>query len=219
MGLYRRNLPHLIIPGYPFFITTRLAGSVPSEKLVELKKEKENELRNINFESKEKERRRAKQELQRKLFLKYDSFLDSGKYGPQWLRNVEIANIICNSLLWGDGKRYHLFAFTIMPNHIHIVLLPIFRDETEKDNSEPKNRDDYFLARIMESFKKYTAREANKVLKRKGQFWQHESYDHLLRNDVELQRAVKFTLNNPVYAGLVARPEDYRWNYVNWDYL
>jgi putative DNA methylase len=64
----------------------------------------------------------------------------------------------------------------------------------------------------MHSLKSYTAHEANKLLGRTGQFWQHESYDHWLRDEEELERVVAYINANPVRAGLVAQPIDFRWN-------
>jgi len=68
------------------------------------------------------------------------------------------------------------------------------------------------LASIMRSLKGYTAHEANKRLKRSGQFWQHESYDHWVRNDEELERIADYITGNPVKAGLAGRPADWFWS-------
>ena len=65
------------------------------------------------------------------------------------------------------------------------------------------------LARIMHSLKGYTAGEANKVLKRSGQLWQHESYDHWVRDDEELERIVDYIAHNPVKAKLVEEPHQW----------
>ncbi len=219
VAFYRRNLPHLVIPGYPFFITTRLVESMPLEKLKILHKELEQELSVIQAVKNSKKKIRLRKEINRSFFINYDRLLHEQLTGPDWLDDERVAKIVRDSLHWGDGKRYHLIAFTIMPNHIHVVLLPIWVNKQEREDQEPVDEDAYFLARILESIKKYTAREANKILGRKGQFWQHESYDHLLRNQKELERAVHYTLKNPVKAGLVKKPKYYRWSYVNWEYV
>ncbi|WP_456405465.1 transposase [Caldithrix abyssi] len=219
MAFYRRNLPHLIIPGYPFFVTTRLAGSLPQQKLNALREEFQKKMQEIQKLKNKQSRILHKKELHRTFFLKYDDFLHERSTGPTWLANEQVAQIVHDSLHWGDGRLYHLIAFTLMPNHIHVVLLPRWENHKEKISREREDEDAYFLARIMESFKKFTARKANKILGRQGQFWQHESYDHLIRNERELKRAVNYTLQNPVKAGLAATPDDYRWNYVNWDFL
>ena len=61
----------------------------------------------------------------------------------------------------------------------------------------------------MHSLKSYTANRANEVLGRSGQFWQHESYDHWVRDTDELCRIAEYISLNPVKAGLVTRPEEW----------
>ncbi|HUR98602.1 MAG TPA: hypothetical protein VMZ26_11110 [Pyrinomonadaceae bacterium] len=69
----------------------------------------------------------------------------------------------------------------------------------------------------MKSIKGYTAREANKILNRKGSFWEAESYDHEVADDEEFNRIVRYVLNNPVKAGLVKDWRDWKWNWRNGD--
>ena len=65
----------------------------------------------------------------------------------------------------------------------------------------------------MQTLQGYTAREANRLLRRTGQpFWQAESYDHAVRDERESDRIKGYIENNPVKAGLVANPEDYLWS-------
>jgi hypothetical protein len=68
------------------------------------------------------------------------------------------------------------------------------------------------LARINRSVRAYTAREANRILQRTGQFWQHEAYDHWSRDLRQPERMIAYIEENPVSAGLVPRAEDYRWS-------
>lgn len=95
-----------------------------------------------------------------------------------------------------------------MPNHVPLVFTPL-----PKDNS-----DDYHsLASIMHSLKRYTSRQANKILGRTGQFWQHESYDHVVRDKAELERIILYVINNPVSAGLAQDWRDWPWTYYCFD--
>ena len=59
----------------------------------------------------------------------------------------------------------------------------------------------------MHSWKSFTANEANKRIRRTGEFWQPEYYDHLIRDDTDLRRQVEYVLNNPTRAGL----SDWKW--------
>jgi REP element-mobilizing transposase RayT len=74
-----------------------------------------------------------------------------------------------------------------MPNHVHVVarLFP--------GNS---------LSNVLHSWKSFTAKEAEKIAKTKGPFWQKEYYDHLLRSEAEFERAVQYVIDNPIRAGL-----------------
>src|SRR5216683_7037015 len=99
-----------------------------------------------------------------------------------------------------EGTRYELQAWVVMPNHVHAVLRPL---------------PGWTLSRILKSWKGYTAREANKLLQRTGeQFWQTESFDHLVRNDEDMYRCCNYTTTNPLNARLSARPEEWKWSSV-----
>ena len=71
----------------------------------------------------------------------------------------------------------------------------------------------------MQSLKRFTAREANKILNRNGTFWQAESYDHIVRNGEELKNIIAYTLENPVKAGLIDDWRKWEFSFVNNDYL
>jgi hypothetical protein len=48
----------------------------------------------------------------------------------------------------------------------------------------------YSLTEIFQSLKRHTARQSNLVLGRSGAFWQDESYDHIVRDEAELERII-----------------------------
>lgn len=87
-------------------------------------------------------------------------------------------------------------AYAAMPNHVHVLIDP-FRP----------------IRQITHWIKGSTARAANELLARSGkQFWQHESFDHWVRDDSEGQRIIRYIERNPVKAGLVQRIEDWPWS-------
>jgi len=65
----------------------------------------------------------------------------------------------------------------------------------------------------MKSLKGYTARKANRLLNRTGEFWAHESYDHFVRNAAEWERIEAYILNNPVKAKLIDDWREWKWSY------
>jgi REP element-mobilizing transposase RayT len=114
------------------------------------------------------------------------------------LRDARAAKLVADAFLYGQTELhlYVLRAWVVMANHVHLLLLPIAA-----------------LSRITKALKNHTAMKANALLGRTGSpFWQRESFDHWIRNDDEYWRVVRYIENNPVKAGLVDRPEDWRWS-------
>ncbi|HWR66289.1 MAG TPA: transposase [Bellilinea sp.] len=184
------------------FITFRLAGSLPKEVLERLFEEAAREIFAININSNDFESKEKLRILQKRMFGRWDSALDNNKNGPDWLKKPEIAGIVAKVIRSLDGHLYNLDAFCIMPNHVHLVCTPFMLG-------------DGFVSvpSIMQKIKGLTARQINLQLGRQGQFWQHESYDHVVRDDQELLKIIDYVLNNPVRAGLV--PE---WTYNRFEF-
>ena len=126
-----------------------------------------------------------------------DRYLDQARYGPCWLRQENIARLVADAIHYGERElaHYQLYAWVIMPNHVHI-LLPLVAP-----------------SKLFHSLKGFTARGANLMLRRAGApFWQRESYDRWIRDDRERERVQAYIEDNPVKAGLVAQCRDYRWS-------
>ncbi len=64
----------------------------------------------------------------------------------------------------------------------------------------------------MHSIKLFTARQCNKRLQTSKRFWQQESYDHWVRDSDEMERIICYVENNPVRAGLVQSPAEWRYS-------
>lgn len=125
-----------------------------------------------------------------------EDYLDAG-HGECWLKRPVVARLVKNALLHFEDSRYQLHEWVVMPNHVHAVVRPTGT---------------HTLSSILHSWKSFTANEANKTIERVGhEFWQRESYDHLIRDDEEFSRLRHYVRNNPVKAGLCQRPED--WPY------
>jgi len=215
---YKRNLPHFQPPGYAFFITFRLHGTLPKEVVNKLKAMKDKELKLIAGYDNSKVKNEKYSEFKKRYFKLYDDYLDSASRGPSWLKDTRIAEIVKSSIHFRDEKEYDLIAYTIMPNHVHLVIIPIV--ERIADSLSPERKENpYIVTKILQDLKKYTARECNKLLNREGSFWQHESYDHVVRDMKALRRIVDYVLNNPVKAGLVNKWQEWKHSYVNNKFL
>jgi REP element-mobilizing transposase RayT len=102
--------------------------------------------------------------------------------------------LIADTLLFWEGKKIHSLAFTIMNNHVHWVFETFEKD----DQGHP-----VYVEDIMKSVKQYSATQINQLEKRKGALWQMESFDITIRDEKHRYNAIRYTLNNPVAAGLV----------------
>src|SRR5262249_43151966 len=127
---------------------------------------------------------------------KIEMYLDSG-YGTCFMSDVRVAKVVEDALLFHHEKKYKLTAWVIMPNHIHFLATPL-------PNME--------LREIAHAIKSYTAHEANKLLNRKGKFWQHEPFDRYIRNRRHFVSVIHYIENNPVKAGLCSEPQQWRFS-------
>lgn len=125
-----------------------------------------------------------------------ENYLDQG-YGCCYLRNPLIASLVQNALLHFDAERYKLLAWVVMPNHIHFLAKPLER---------------HSLSGIVQSIKIYTAKEANKLLSRRGSFWQRDYFDRYIRNFDHFTKVIAYIENNPVKAGLCQSKHDWQFS-------
>jgi REP element-mobilizing transposase RayT len=116
-------------------------------------------------------------------------------------------DVILQNCIHDDGKRIKLHAAVVMPDHVHLLLTSL-RDE----RGWP-----YALPAILKLIKGVSARSVNKLLVSSGPVWQEESFDHALRSNESFQAKGEYIRQNPVRAGLVKRPEDYPWLWVEQD--
>jgi putative DNA methylase len=107
--------------------------------------------------------------------------------------------------LHDHGTRYELHAAIVMPDHVHLLLTPL-RDETGWPHSLP---------RILKSLKGSSARSVNRLSGSSGPVWQEESFDHVPRSQESFEDKREYIRQNPVRRGLVQRPEDYPWLWLN----
>jgi putative transposase len=181
-GYYERHLPHWQPEHRALFLTWRLHGSLPGGWTG-------------SFLGKQKQ---SEGMTAGEKFRLADSRLDKTTSGPLWLNDPRVARCVAEAIWYGERELalYRLEAWVVMANHVHLLIAPHAA-----------------LARITKNLKGFTARKANAILGRTGKpFWQDESFDHWVRNDVEFGRVVSYIERNPVTARLVERPEDWLWS-------
>ena len=168
----RGYLPHFDSAETAQFVTFRLADSLPAEAIARM--------RHLATPIPDADR---------------DALLDEG-HGACWLKVPAIAQLVEDALLHFDGVRYRLFAWTIMPNHVHALI---------------ESKPDHPLGSIISSWKRFSARMANRHLRRSGPFWQDDYWDTHVRNERHFDSTVSYIENNAVKAGLVSDAASWPW--------
>ena len=111
----------------------------------------------------------------------------------------EARQVVLDSCLFFNNKRYQVFVLVIMVDHVHLLIKPLPKSEKEF----------WSLSSILHSIKSYSANQIPKVMKHIGTVWQDERYDHIVRNEQELQYFWKYIRQNPVKAKIYNTPEEY----------
>lgn len=140
----------------------------------------------------------------RQHFTRFEAQLEAVGFGPTWLDQPAITALLLAGLhRQHSNGHYELLAACAMPNHLHLVL------------RLPEQYDEPFF-RVMQRFKSSTGVLANRLLSRSGRFWQHETYDHAVRESQPdaLLKAIRYTAYNPVKAGLCAYWQQWAGTYV-----
>jgi REP element-mobilizing transposase RayT len=102
----RGYLPHWESDGGIYFVTFRLADSLPQSVIREIRRDKH-----------------LKPEEQGRLAKELEDFLDQGA-GACVLKQPRMADIVASALRKFDGVRYWMLAWCVMPNHVHVVFQP-----------------------------------------------------------------------------------------------
>lgn len=181
----RGYLPHLENRGTQH-VTFHLADSLPQYTLQQI----EWELKSLRAEKRDVERRK-----------RIEAWVDTG-LGSCVLREPSIADMVQQSLLMFDARRYRLLEWVVMPNHVHVLFEPI-RGWT--------------VAKIVASWKKFTARKICEDQRDRGQtliapVWHREYWDRFIRDQKHLRQTIEYIHMNPVKAGLIANPEGWLWS-------
>jgi REP element-mobilizing transposase RayT len=126
--------------------------------------------------------------------IELEAYLDLGR-GECHLGRPEIAAIVEGSLLFRHEAQYELRAWAVMPNHVHLLFLV----------------QDVPMWQLVDAWKGFTAKRVNRILGRKGQFWQEGYWDTYMRDGEHETRARHYVENNPTKAKLIALPKEWPW--------
>src|SRR3954468_11603976 len=198
--IYYRRLPHWDQPGSMCFVTWRTIDSIPAEVLDRWRVERAIWLRQYKIDPHAKNWREQLNMLPIAALRNYHTRFTSPWmecldkcHGACVLRQPALSAIVAESLRFHDGAEYELSDFVVMPNHVHILAQ--FRSEGG-------------MRACCQNWKHYTSRRINDALGTSGQFWQPESFDHLVRSPEQFEYLRRYIEQNPIAAKL--RPGEFR---------
>ena len=166
VDIEQRHLPHWTQDNASYFVTFRLADSLPHKKLQLWQQERIQWLKSHDEPY-------SKNELTEysKLFdERINQWLDGGS-GSCLLAEKQNSSVVEAAMQHFDGNRYRLGSYVIMANHVHVLVSPLSGND---------------LAEILHSWKSFTANRINEQTGRSGAVWQDESYDHIVRSPEQL---------------------------------
>ena len=179
------NLPHWRQEYCMYFVTFRLADSLPQERLRQWLAERDEWLKRNPPPRSPQQRAEYNERFTESL----QNWLDQG-YGSCVLRDIQAKSIVENALRHFDGQRYQLDKFIVMPNHVHVLVTPLPPHE---------------LSTVLHSWKSFTAKEINRLLGRRGELWQKESFDHIVRSPESLEHYRQYIRDNDRRSGVPPR--------------
>jgi len=198
---HRRHLPHYQQSGQAYFVTWCTKDSVPpkalksySMQLNEIKNQIENAKTNKADDKIINDLKFEYYKIRKKYMKAYDDLLHLQTEFIVNLSTEHNTQAIIKALCYWEGTRIENYALCVMSNHVHWVFRVLENDK----NGEP-----IYLQDILQSVKRFSANQINKLENRIGVLWQSESYDTTIRDDLHLHNAINYTIENPVSARLV----------------
>ena len=186
-------LPHWTDNDSYYHICFHLIDSLPSNVLQTWLFERKNIIAAANLQKRDLT---AEEKHQQALLYskKVAFYLDKG-CGYCYFWDEKCADIIVSALNFYNNIKYELYAWCVMPNHVHVII------KLNADND---------LFKIIHSWKSYSATRINQVLRQKGSLWHRDAYNRLIRNQKELDATIKYVWENPDKAGI----KDWKYRYM-----
>ena len=180
----KNRLPHWQQEGAVYFVTFRLADAVPKPLLAQWENEREAWLR-VHPEPWNNE---IEREYHQRFSGVIERWLDVG-HGACLLRRRKCAQVVMEALNHFEGVRVVMISAMIMPNHVHALFV---------------QNPGWPLEKIVQSWKRFTAGQVNRVLGRSGRLWQRDYFDRLVRDEKHFANCVRYIRRNPEKANLSA---------------
>ncbi len=184
LRVYEQLLPHWRQDGATYFVTFRLADSLPQSKLHELRAFK------VDWERSHPPPRTQTilDDLAREMFRRIERWLDQGM-GSCVLRELPMAERVIEAMHAGDDTEYELGCYVVMANHVHAVVRPLLPSRSDVED-------------ILKGWKGRSSIEINCQLVQSGTLWQRESFDRMIRDEEHLWRVIQYIGRNSRNAGI-----------------
>lgn len=197
--IYFRNLPHWRQQGATYFVTFRTLDSIPDDVWSTMKEDVESWKVELASDPENPVLLGEYRIFRRRFQARVEKILGDSR-GACLLRNPELRKEVISALhFYRSGNEdskvqplYELFGAVVMPNHVHLAIRPLGNNSLED-----------CLGRI----KSWSARQINEKIQGKGSFWMEESFDHIIRDESNYVKTIRYILKNPVKAGL--REDEY----------
>ncbi|MFK8115202.1 MAG: transposase [Rubripirellula sp.] len=191
---YHGFLPHWRQIGCTYFVTWRLADSIPQAVLMQWRSERAEWLQARGIDSDASHWLQKFKQLpyserilfERHFVSQFLSKLDEG-LGECVLRQQQSAREAFRSVVHFHGQRLDVGDVVVMPNHVHALLTPY---------------DGFPLENLLHSIKSFSSNQIQRLRKTSGTLWMKESHDHIVRDGEELQRIQRYIRANPDKANL-----------------
>ncbi|HEX3620427.1 MAG TPA: DEAD/DEAH box helicase [Candidatus Udaeobacter sp.] len=115
-------------------------------------------------------------------------------------------DIVLESVLRWKDRRYELYAASVMPDHVHLLIEPMVERQDDSGQSVF-----FSLSKILHSLKSFTATQINKIERTKDPVWETESFDRLIRSESDLREKYLYITRNRWDAGVAEHGKEYRW--------
>jgi putative transposase len=193
--IYRNGiLPHWRQEGCTYFVTFRLADSIPQNVADELNYERQLWLKDRGIDADSANWKQSLAQLSKDERRSYERLVGNllnvsldKCLGTCSLKDPQIGRHVQGALEFFHGSRILIGDYVIVPNHVHALMTPI---------------DGFELEEILHSIKSFTATQINQELQRRGRFWHRDSYDHIVRDFEQLVAYQEYIATNPSKAGL-----------------
>ncbi|RYD20585.1 MAG: hypothetical protein EOP88_14500 [Verrucomicrobiaceae bacterium] len=172
------TLPHWQQDHVTYFVTFRLADSLPASMLREWKQERESWL----IANPEPWPPEVEMEYHRLFSHRIDQWLDQGE-GDCLLADEGNTEIVSGAFGHFDRNRYLVHSWVIMPNHVHLLV------------SLEKSSD---LSVVIGSWKRFTATKINRTAGSQGPVWQRNYFDRIIRDWDHFMNVARYIRRNPV---------------------